>query len=209
MPVDGVLDAVDLCRASPAGPRRAAWRARASTPRRCRCRRAGSSTVATVPSRFVSTSIGCVHLAGGERRALELGDRLLDVRGVDVVGLDRDDGRARAAGEGVDELLERLDRRARDALDARSATVCSWSAGSGQGDAAPRRRRRAETTGRRSTRSRTAPQSGSRSLRARRPRNGMRPFSTLSPSRPRIAGRTVSEPIIATRRRSSCRPRRT
>ena len=57
----------------------------------------------------------------------------------------------------------------------------------------------AERTGRRRTRVRIAPQKRlSPSLRRSRCRNGMRPFSTRSPSLPRRAGSTVSEPIIAT-----------
>ncbi len=54
-------------------------------------------------------------------------------------------------------------------------------------------------TGCASTGFRTAFQTrGSPSLRRSRPRNGMRPRSTLSPSTDRIAGSTVSEPSIAT-----------
>ena len=57
----------------------------------------------------------------------------------------------------------------------------------------------AETTGRRRTRSRIAPQKRlSPFLLRSRCRNGIRPFSTLSPSLPSSAGRTVSEPSIAT-----------
>ena len=56
-----------------------------------------------------------------------------------------------------------------------------------------------ETTGRRRTRSRIAPQTrSSPSLRRSRCTNGTRPFSTRSPSFESSAGSTVSEPIIAT-----------
>ena len=56
-----------------------------------------------------------------------------------------------------------------------------------------------ETTGRRRTRSRIAPQTReSPSLRRSRCKKGTRPFSTRSPSFESTAGSTVSEPIIAT-----------
>ena len=64
--------------------------------------------------------------------------------------------------------------------------------------ATSRARRRRETSGRRRTRSRMAPHTrDSPSLRRRRCTNGMRPFSTRSPSFDSSAGSTVSEPIIA------------
>ena len=57
----------------------------------------------------------------------------------------------------------------------------------------------AETSGRRSTRSRTQPQTrGSPSWRLRRQTSGTRTLSTRSPSHDSMAGSTVSEPIIAT-----------
>ena len=57
----------------------------------------------------------------------------------------------------------------------------------------------AETSGRRRTTPSTAPHTRPwPSSFLSRPRNGTRTFSTLSPSQERIAGRTVSEPIIAT-----------
>ena len=56
----------------------------------------------------------------------------------------------------------------------------------------------AETSGRASTRSSTAPQKREPfAAWARLPRNGMRPLSTRSPSHDSVAGSTVSEPAIA------------
>ena len=56
-----------------------------------------------------------------------------------------------------------------------------------------------DTSGRRMTRSITAPQTrDSRPARLRLPMKGTRPFSTRSPSFESTAGRTVSEPITAT-----------
>jgi hypothetical protein len=60
-------------------------------------------------------------------------------------------------------------------------------------------RRTAESTGRRRTWSKIAPQiRPSLSSRRRRPTSGMRSRSTLSPSLESKAGRTVSEPSTAT-----------
>ena len=57
----------------------------------------------------------------------------------------------------------------------------------------------AETSGRRRTRSRIAPQNRlSPSVRRSFQRNGTRAFSMRSPSQESIAGSTVSEPIMAT-----------
>ena len=59
--------------------------------------------------------------------------------------------------------------------------------------------RTSDTTGRRITRSITAPQArDSRPARLRLPMKGTRPFSTLSPSFESTAGSTVSEPTMAT-----------
>ena len=82
----------------------------------------GISTLATVPSRLVSTLIGGFISSGRERLPLEIGDHRADGCGVDVVCLDRDDGRIGCAGEGVDDSFDRLDCRAGDAFDARSAS---------------------------------------------------------------------------------------
>ena len=70
----------------------------------------GISTLATVPSRLVSTLIGAFisPVASAFRSSSAIAARTR--RGVDVVGLDRDDGRLRRAGEGVHHVDERLRR---------------------------------------------------------------------------------------------------
>ncbi len=77
--------------------------------------------------------------------------------------------------------------------------VCMPSVGSGERQQQAAARPPRTTSGRRSTRSSTAVHMrDSPRCAMRLPRNGMRPLSTRSPSLDSSAGRTVSEPIIAT-----------
>ena len=76
--------------------------------------------------------------------------------------------------------------------------VCMPSVGSASATRMPAETT-AESSGRRSTRSSTAVHTRDSSRWAMRlPRNGMRPLSMRSPSLESMAGRTVSEPTIAT-----------
>ena len=85
----------------------------------------------------------------------------------------------------------------RGMLEMPGKAVCIPNAGSARITSTPAEAT-AETSGRRSTRSRMAPQKReSPSLRLRRCRKGILPFSTRSPSQERRAGSTVSEPATA------------
>ena len=197
---DGVLDAVDLADRLRQQRRGAGSRAPRRARRRCRCRRAGSRPSRRCRSRLIVDVDRAVHLAAGERLLLELGDRLLHRRRP----LTSSALIATTAGSGVPgnalmKLLERLDRGRRDALHAGLRGVelerrhGQREQDGGRGDA---RRRR----GRRSTRSRIAAPDAA--LRRRRGAGGRR--TGCGPSRPgrrastSTAGRTVSEPSIAT-----------
>ncbi len=130
-----------------------------------------------------------LQLAGRERLLLEGDDRVLNGWGADVVRLDRDDGRDRC----------RPGRQRRDCfigsisgieMSSRPVVVVfSWRAPGSVSAIRTAPAATAEMTGRRRTRSRTAPQKRlSPFLLRSRPRNGIRPFSTLSPSLPSSAG---------------------
>ena len=137
------------------------------------------------------------HLAGRERASSRSSRCPAWTSGArDVVGLDDDDRRQRAAGErGLDAVVGLHDRQAaRQARDARVDRVHAE-----RRDREQRRARRAaattETTGRASTRSRIAPHTrDSPWLRWRRPADDRArgPSRRLSPSLDSTAGSTVT-----------------
>ena len=156
---------------------------------------------ATVPSLFVSTVIGSCARPLGKRPLLELGDRAPHGRCVHVRCLDDDVGRQRRAGE---RLLHAV-----VGLHDVQAT-CGKVSGPGVDDAQLERRRREQRAAARPRARRTAAAGAGRGRRSRpqtrpspssprsRPTSGTRSRSTPSPSLESSAGRTVSEPSIAT-----------
>ena len=191
---DRVLDAGDLAERG----RRRSWRRVASACVRDVVGAGAGERDVDAKRRSVgarsSTGIGCID-AGGERRRFR---SAIAVRlRADVVGLDRDDGRRRAAGEGV---LGSVDAAIRATLGGRRAAtaVCRLQRREGERRGAAPSRRRPRRPGGAGRRSRTAPQKRLSPLSCRsRCTNGIAPFSTRSPSFESSAGRTVSEPSTA------------
>ena len=155
----------------------------------------GMETIATYLSGETVTSVG------PEAVALSSSMPFCDLGARDVLGLDDGERGQRAAGErGLDALVGLHDRQVvRQAGGARVERLHVQRRG-GEHEQDRGRRATTATTGRSSALSMTQPQTrDSPWLRwRRRPMNGTRPFSTLSPSLEMTAGRTVTLPSIAT-----------
>ena len=116
----------------------------------------------------------------------------------DVLGLDRDDRRVGAAGERAMKVVVRLMIAGLGKPSSPGCAVCRLSAGMREGDEHAGRRRPPRRAGGAGRGRGPRPRRGLAVSPRSRPRNGMRPFSTRSPSFESSAGSTVSEPSMAT-----------
>ena len=132
--------------------------------------------------------------------AAQLGDRLLEVAGESVSALTATIAGSAPPGNALLDPVDRRDGRRRSRAASRARTArCGGAAPAPPSRAARPRERPPRSTGCRSAGVRIADQTRfSPRSRRRRPMNGMRPFSTRSPSFESSAGSTVSEPSIAT-----------